>query len=84
MLLLKYSTTGNNSRSKKDENQKAAFLAAALDSQKPNNLKGGTPPPLGEEQCASCKEGGHWKNDCPKLKYIRRTGASHGRKRGIL
>ena len=81
MLLLKHST-GKNSRSKRDGKQKPPVLAAVLDSQKPNNLRGGKPPPLGEEQCAHCKEDGHWKNGCPKRKYIRRTGTSHMVERG--
>ena len=82
MLLLKHST-GKNSRSKRDGKQKPPFLAAVLDSQKPNNLRGGKPPPLGEEQCAHCKEDGHWKNDDPKV-YQGDRSLSYGRKRGIF
>ena len=37
-------------------------------------------PPLGKEQYAYCKEEGHWKKDCPRLKHKKnnkKTGASH-------
>ena len=29
----------------------------------------GARPPLGKNQCAYCKEIGHWKNECPKRKW---------------
>lgn len=50
-VALKHST-GNNKESKKDGKQKPPFLAAVLDSQKPNNLKGGKLPPLGGAVCS--------------------------------
>ena len=55
--------------------KKATLLAAALketdaakmgSSQPP---KGGKPrAPLAKDQCAYCKEKGHWKNECPNWK----------------
>ncbi|VFV29156.1 Hypothetical predicted protein, partial [Lynx pardinus] len=55
--------------------KKATFLAAALketDATKmgrPQPPKGGNPrAPLAKDQCAYCKEKGHWKNECPNRK----------------
>ena len=73
----------NREQRQKQEDAKwnAPFLAAALNSQKVSNLKEGKPP-LGKEQCAYCKEEGHWKRECPRQKNNRRkTGASHMVKR---
>ena len=75
MLLLEYSTTANKSRSKKDGNQKAAFLAAVLDSQKPNNLKEARHHHWGRNSVLTARRMGTGK--MMALKYIRRTGASH-------
>ena len=75
MLLLEYSTTANKSRSKKDGNQKAAFLAAVLDSQKPNNLNEVSHHHWGRNSVLTARRMGTGK--MMSLKYIRRTGASH-------
>ena len=66
---------------KEDAKWNATFLAVELNSQKVSNPKRGEPP-LGREQCAYCKEEGHWEKDCPRLKdkkknYKRKIGASH-------
>ena len=72
----------NRERQKReDARRNATFLAAALDSWKASNWKRGKPL-LRREQCAYCKEEGHWKKDCPRLKNKkennkRKTGASH-------
>lgn len=39
------------------------------------NASGGSRPPLGRNQCAYCKEEGHWKKDCLKRP---RAGARAG------
>ncbi|XP_072794698.1 uncharacterized protein [Vicugna pacos] len=60
--------------------QKAALLAAALGkagfSQNPAPpRKRGPQPwmPLGRDQCAYCRETGHWKNECPNRKDGKRA-----------
>ena len=50
-----------------DARQDTTFLAAASGSWKAHSLKR-CEPPLGREQCAYCKEEGHWKKEYPKLK----------------
>ena len=54
--------------------QKAARLAAALRSSDPVEQtvpswegKAKKRPPLRYDQCARCKETGHWRNECPHL-----------------
>ena len=64
-----------------DARQNATLLAATLDFRKATNPERGKSP-LGREQCAYCKEEGHWKKDCPRLKNKkennkRKIGASH-------
>ena len=42
---------------------------------------------MGKEQCAYCKEEGHWKTNCPKLKNKKdnkRKSLSNGKKRRTL
>lgn len=65
-------------REKRQEKQLTRILAAAVGGQvrpgpskqkrqgdrKGTNL-GGSRPPLDRDQCAYCKEKGHWKNECP-------------------
>ena len=33
---------------------------------RPQNSRGPSRPPLDKDQCAYCKEKGHWARDCPK------------------
>lgn len=33
---------------------------------RPQNSRGPSKPPLDKDQCAYCKEKGHWARDCPK------------------
>ena len=33
---------------------------------RPQNSRGPSQPPLDKDQCAYCKEKGHWARDCPK------------------
>jgi hypothetical protein len=33
---------------------------------RPQNSRGPSKPPLDKDQCAYCKEKGHWTRDCPK------------------
>ena len=63
--------------------QKAARLAAALRSSDPVEQtvpsweeKAKKRPPLRYDQCARCKETGHWRNECPH-----RRGTSKGSKK---
>ncbi|XP_074220928.1 uncharacterized protein LOC141577848 [Camelus bactrianus] len=60
--------------------QKATFLAAAL--RKTSFSQNPAPPrkrgpqpwmPLGQDQCAYCRETGHWKNECPNRKDGKRA-----------
>lgn len=37
-------------------------------------------PKLGKNQCASCKEEGHWARECPKNRNKRETSVGLGRK----
>lgn len=60
-------------REKREEKRLTRILAAAIGENKPQEKgKGrqagnlGNRPPLGKNQCAYCKEEGHWKRECPK------------------
>ena len=83
LVYVAFKLFNNREQRQKQEDAKrnAAFLAAALNSQKASNLMEGKPP-LGKEQCAYCKEEGHWRKDCPRLKKKKEnnkkeTGVSH-------
>ncbi|KAK1337341.1 hypothetical protein QTO34_001967 [Cnephaeus nilssonii] len=66
-------------KERRQEKQLTRILAVAIgDKPRQNTLQqnrqgnkrgtslGGGRQPLGRDQCAYCKENGHWKNDCPK------------------
>lgn len=63
---------------KKKIKKKVSLLATTLrekDNMKarrpPNTKRGETQKPLAKDQCAYCKEKGHWKNKCPNWERLK-------------